>query len=300
MNESMGPPMVWIPGGLFVIGSDRHYPEEAPVRESVVAGFWMDRYPVTNAEFARFVAATGHVTLAERVPRAEDYPDALPGMLQAGSLVFARPTALNGPVDWLDWWRLVPGADWRHPEGPGSCWQDLPAHLVVHVAHADALAYAAWIEKALPTEAEWEFAARGGLEGATYAWGEALMPGGEHRANLWQGRFPAENTAQDGFVGTSPVTAFPPNGYGLHDIIGNVWEWTADCYREGHAASTGGGCSVPREPAAEFPRKVLKGGSHLCAPNHCQRYRPAARQGQTIDSSAGHIGFRCVRRPHHQ
>ncbi|UFN48443.1 formylglycine-generating enzyme family protein [Roseomonas sp. OT10] len=301
-------PVVWLPGGRFAMGSDRHYPEEGPVRDVVVDGFWIDRHPVTNRDFARFVAATGHVTLAERAPRAQDYPMAPPETLVSGSMVFTPPTAPCEPRDWSSWWRFVPGVDWRRPRGLGSCWQELPEHPVVHVAHADAEAYAAWIGKALPTEAEWEFAARGGLQGATYAWGEELMADGVHRANTWQGHFPTENTALDGFVGTSPVTAFPPNGYGLHDMIGNVWEWTADWYRERHPTPAAGKCCVPRNPvggtAAEsldpefaFPRKVLKGGSHLCAPNYCQRYRPAARQGQAIDSTTGHIGFRCVQRP---
>jgi len=308
MKDLAAPPMVWIPGGRFAMGSDQHYPEQGPVREVAVDGFWIDRTPVTNREFARFVAATGHVTLAERVPRAEDYPAAPPTALVAASLVFSPPAEPRGPADWHDWWRLIPGADWRHPQGPGSCWTEVAEHPVVHVAHADAEAYAAWAGKALPTEAEWEYAARGGLQGATYAWGDELTDGGVHRANTWQGRFPTENTALDGFVGTSPVTAFPPNGYGLHDMIGNAWEWTADWYRDRHPEKKGGSCCVPRNPTggtpeesfgpeAGFPRKVVKGGSHLCAPNYCRRYRPSARQGQAIDSSTGHIGFRCVRRP---
>ena len=302
--------MIFLPGGTFRMGSDRHYPEEAPAHRVTVDGFWIDRTPVTNARFRAFVRATGHVTLAERAPLAADYPGALPHRLTPGSLVF-KPA--KGPVDLRDhhaWWRFRPGAHWRRPLGPGSSIAGLDDHPVVHVAYADAAAYAAWAGKALPSEAEWEYAARGGLDGAEFAWGDALAPGGRHQANTWQGTFPYENLAEDGYLRTSPVTAFPPNGYGLHDMIGNVWEWTADFYAPRHAADAPKACCIPRnprggreessrdpgEPAIPIPRRVLKGGSHLCAPNYCRRYRPAARHPHPVDTSTSHIGFRCIER----
>lgn len=309
--------MNWLPGAVFYMGSNDHYPEEAPVHPVAVEGFWIDIHPVTNADFGRFVAETGHVTLAERPPRAEDYPDADPALLVPGSLVLRQPEAGNDPEDWTSWWTYVPGASWHHPRGPGSDLSGLDDHPVVHVCHEDALAYARWAGKDLPSEAEWEYAARGGLDRAEYAWGDELVPGGRHMANTWQGRFPVENLAEDGYVGTSPVTAFPPNGFGLHDMIGNVWEWTGDLYRPDHNQRPVRSCcqlGTPLGTRTEAPDadsmlagaglpsalKVLKGGSHLCAPNYCRRYRPAARQGQTPDSASGHIGFRCVRRPDSQ
>ena len=297
-----------IPGGIFTMGSDRGYPEEAPTHRVRVDSFWIDRAPVTNAQFRAFIEATGHITFAEHPPRAEDYPGAPPELLRAGSLVFVRPP---GPVDRRDirnWWQYVPGANWRHPQGPGSDLTGLDEHPVVHVAYVDAEAYAHWAGLELPTEAEWEFASRGGLEGAEYAWGDALTPGGRHLANTWQGRFPWENLTEDGYEGTSPVGAFPPNGYGLHDMIGNVWEWTVDWYRPRHRADAAKPCCIPRNPrggeaAASchpgepgIPRKVLKGGSHLCAPDYCRRYRPAARYPEPVDTTTSHVGFRCVRR----
>lgn len=302
--------MIWIAGGRFLMGSDRHYPEEGPAHLVTVDGFFIDLAPVTNRDFARFVAATGYVTVAERPPRPDDYPGADPHLLVPGALVFVPPADEGDAQDWTRWWRFMPGADWRHPQGPGSAIDPRMDHPVVQVCHADALAYAQWSGKALPSEAEWEFAARGGLDGADFAWGEELAPGGVHRANTWQGRFPMENLAADGHVGTSPVTAFPPNGFGLLDMIGNAWEWTDDWYRPRHPEPAGKPCCIPRNPrggseagsldprapGAAFPRKVLKGGSHLCAPNSCRRYRPAARQPQTLDTAAAHIGFRCVRR----
>ncbi|SCW74099.1 formylglycine-generating enzyme family protein [Ancylobacter rudongensis] len=304
--------MVWIPAGRFTMGSDRHYPEEAPAHGVAVDGFFIDRTPVTNRAFADFVAATGHVTLAERAPRPEDYPGADPRLLVPGSLVFTAPKEAGGREDWTRWWRFMPGADWRHPQGPGSDLSGREDHPVVHVCHDDALAYARWCGKELPSEAEWEFAARGGLDGMDFAWGEELAPGGVHRANSWQGAFPHENLAEDGYVATSPVTAFPPNGFGLHDMIGNVWEWTDDWYAPRHAAllPSTKPCCLPRNPrgarweesvdplapGGPAPRKVLKGGSHLCAPSYCRRYRPAARQPQTVDTASVHIGFRCIRR----
>src|SRR4051812_4657306 len=217
--------MVWVPGGQFTMGSDHHYPEEAPAHPVRVDGFWIDQHTVTNREFARFVAKTGHVTLAELPPDPADYPGAREELLVPASTVFespSHPVPLENPYTW---WRYVPGADWRHPQGPGSSIRRRPDHPVVHVAWQDVVAYAAWAGKDLPTEAEWEYAARGGLEGATYAWGEELTPGGRWMANTWQGAFPVHNTAEDGYEGTAPVGCYPPNRYGLVDMIGNVWEW---------------------------------------------------------------------------
>jgi formylglycine-generating enzyme len=296
--------MAAIPGGRFLMGSDHHYPEEAPAHEASVAPFWIDRYPVTNAQFKRFVEQTGYVTLAERPASREDYPGAKPELLAPHSVVFVRTA---GPVDLrnpYNWWSYVKGADWRHPRGSGSSLQALWRHPVVHVAYEDAAAYAAWARKSLPTEAEWEFAARGGLEGAEYVWGAEFTPGGNAMANTWQGEFPWENLLEDGYEWTSPVGSFPPNGYGLFDMAGNVWEWTSDCYQE-HAAVAKACCSAsaarersmdPRTPRARIPRRVMKGGSFLCASNYCRRYRPAARMAQPVDTSTCHLGFRCVLR----
>lgn len=298
------PGAVWIPGGTFWMGSDRHYAEERPAHRVRVSGFWMDTHAVTNRQFEAFVAATGYVTVAERVPEAGQYPGAPPELLVPGSTVFVSS---HGPVPLDDpyrWWAWVPGADWRHPQGADSGVEDRWEHPVLHVAWEDAVAYAAWAGKVLPSEAEWEFAARGGLDGAEFTWGEELTPGGRWTANVWQGRFPYENTLEDGFVGTAPVGSFPANRYGLFDMIGNVWEWTADWYSE-HQRSPRSCCAVdnPRGGTAEGsaepgqvagPRKVMKGGSHLCAPNYCQRYRPAARMGQAVDTGTSHLGFRLV------
>lgn len=290
--------MVPIAGGTFAMGSADFYPEEGPVHEATVGAFWIDAHPVTVAEFGRFVAATGYVTMAERTPDPALYPGADPADLVPGSLVF-RPT--RGPVDLRDamqWWAWVRGAAWCRPEGPGSGVRGREQHPVTHVASADAEAYARWADKQLPTEAEWEFAARGGLDGATYAWGEELTPRGELQANTWQGEFPWQNLLLDGYAGTSPVGAFPPNGYGLYDLIGNVWEWTVDAWAAYRgAAPRHACCQPPGDPAAPaIPQRVIKGGSHLCAPDYCRRYRPAARQPQSVDTSTSHIGFRCVRR----
>jgi formylglycine-generating enzyme required for sulfatase activity len=307
------PEMVWIPGGVFRMGSDHHYPEEQPVHRARVDGFLMDRAPVTNREFQRFIEATGYVTFAEIPPDPKDYPGALPHMLKAGSLVFTPP---EGPVDlrdWSQWWQFKFGTFWRRPYGPSSSLGELEEHPVVHIAYRDAEAYARWAGKELPTEAEWEFAARGGLDGSEFAWGDEFTPQGRHMANTWQGEFPHANSQEDGYARTSPVTAFPPNGYGLYDMIGNVWEWTADWYGTRHVVAAVSPCcpSVNPRGAAEqgsydtclpnirIPRKVVKGGSHLCAPNYCRRYRPAARHAEPIDTSMSHIGFRCiVRGPH--
>jgi formylglycine-generating enzyme len=298
--------MAWIPGATFLMGSDRHYPEEAPARAVTVDGFWIDPRPVTNREFARFVRKTGHVTVAERAPDAADYPGAKPEMLVPFSAVFVPPGRRVSLADPHNWWTPVPGADWQHPQGPGSSIRNKPDHPVVHVAWADAEAYASWAGKVIPTEAEWELAARGGLDGAEFAWGDELNPAGAWMANTWQGEFPNQNTRDDGYEGTSPVGVFPANGYGLFDMIGNVWEWTADWYTARPPAAPGC-CASPgprdgREQSADpmdparIPRKVMKGGSHLCAPNYCRRYRPAARMAQPIDTSTSHLGFRLALR----
>jgi sulfatase modifying factor 1 len=305
--------MEWVPGGTFRMGSDRHYAEEAPSHDATVGAFWIDRHPVTNEEFARFVGATGYLTVAERAPDPAAYPDALPGMLVPGSVVFRKPRLRVGLGDHFAWWAYVPGAGWRHPTGPESALGGLERHPVVHVAYEDAEAYAAWAGKALPTEAEWERAARGGLEAREYAWGDELSPDGRIMTNVWQGEFPVRNLVEDGWETTSPVESFPPNGYGLHDMIGNVWEWTADWWGP-HAPAKGSCCASaaaraadarmgdgrreashdPSMPHIRIPRKVLKGGSFLCAPNYCVRYRPAARIPQQVDTGTCHQGFRCV------
>jgi formylglycine-generating enzyme required for sulfatase activity len=268
----------------------------------------MDEHPVTNTEFRRFVRATEHVTVAEHPLDPSDYPDADPDLLVPGSLVF-HPTP--GPVpldDFRAWWAYVPAANWRHPEGPESTLHGRERHPVVHVAYEDAAAYAAWAGKELPTEAEWEYAARGGLDGAVFAWGDEFMSRGRMMANTWQGQFPWENLVTDGYRGSSPVKAFPPNGYGLYDVCGNVWEWTCDWFTSRHPEEAAKPCCVPHnprvtdphssfgvgQPGEHIPRKVIKGGSHLCAPNYCMRYRPAARQGETVETSTSHIGFRCI------
>lgn len=299
---------IWIPGGEFLMGSDRHYPDEGPTRRVSVEGFWIDPSPVTNADYARFVEDTGHVTFAEIAPEAEDYPGARPEDLVPGSLVF---TMTPGPVrldNYHNWWAWVHGADWRHPTGPASDLGGLEDHPVVHVAHRDVEAYAEWAGKQLPTEAEWEFASRGGLDGAEFTWGEGdAQESPDPKANTWQGPFPYENTEVDGWTRTSPVGSFEPNGYGLFDMAGNVWEWTSDWYSN-RSQPSGPSCCAPERISAEeasidpaqpefrIPRKVIKGGSHLCTIQYCFRYRPAARQPQMLDTSTSHLGFRCIRR----
>ena len=295
--------MRFIEGGPFLMGSDRHYQEEAPCRRVEVDGFWIDETPVTNADFARFVATTSYVTFAERAPDPAHYPDMDPALAKAGSLVFS-PTL--GPVplqDALRWWRFELGAYWRRPQGLGGP-EAKADHPAVHIAYEDAEAFGAWAGKALPSEAQWEFAARGGLDGAEYAWGDALHPDGRRMAKTWEGDFPWRNLSAEDALYTSAVGAYPPNGFGLYDMIGNVWEWTSDWY--GHTPEPAKRCCVPCNPrgAAEIdsyevgglriPRKVVKGGSHLCAPSYCRRYRPAARHPQSIDTSTSHVGFRCV------
>ncbi|MBK3745716.1 formylglycine-generating enzyme family protein [Paraburkholderia aspalathi] len=305
-SDSAHPGMVWIPGGEFLMGSDHHYPEEAPAHRVQANGFWMDSFTVTNRDFARFIEETGHVTLAEKPANPDDYPGALPEMLMPSSTMFKKPA---GPVDMrnhYNWWVYVRGANWRHPRGPASSIKKLMDHPVVHVALSDVEVYAQWAGKEIPTEAEWEFAARGGLDGADYVWGDELTPGGKHMANIWQGEFPYRNTMDDGFEYTAPVGSFPPNGYGLFDMAGNVWQWTNDWYQE-HGKIDRSCCTAsnprgatrdssidPRQPDIKIPRKVTKGGSHLCAPNYCRRYRPAARMAQPVDTSISHLGFRCI------
>ena len=306
--------MCWIPGGRFLMGSEDFYPDERPVHEVAVDGFWMDPHPVTNAEFRKFVKETNYVTVAERPLDPEQYPDADPDLLVPGSLVFQKT---EGPVDLNDyrnWWEYLPGAHWRRPGGPGTTFHGKGNHPVVHIAWEDAKSYAEWVGKDLPTEAEWEFAARGGLEGAVFAWGDEHFPDGKAMANSWQGEFPWQNLQIDGFEGTSPVGSFPENGYGLKDITGNVWEWTSDWYVPRHPDQTEHACCVPTnprvtspdlsfnpgQPGEHIPRRVIKGGSHLCAPNYCLRYRPAARQPQMIDTSMSHLGFRCIVRADNQ
>jgi formylglycine-generating enzyme required for sulfatase activity len=290
-----GAEMVEIPAGRFRMGGVGFYPEEGPVHEVDVRTFAIDRGPVTVAEFARFVQETGYVTLAERPPEPADYPDADPSLLVAGSAVF-HPTAQPVPLDDPGrWWAYVPGADWRHPWGPESDNSQRQDHPVTHVAYEDAEAFARWAGKELPTEAEWEYAARGGLDGAIFAWGDDPRPDGELMANSWQGDFPWRNTGAKGWRGTTPVGLFPANGYGLHDMTGNTWEWTCDYYSPRGAGSDAPGSPCCAPPAgAHIPSRVIKGGSHLCAPSYCLRYRPAARQPDAIDTSTSHIGFRCV------
>jgi len=295
--------LVALPGGSFRMGSTQFYPEEAPVHSATVAAFAVERHPVTNAQFAEFVADTGYVTVAEQAPDPALYPGAAPQDLVPGSLVF-RPT--SGPVDlrdWRQWWDWVPGANWRRPFGPDSGIEDRLDHPVVQVAYPDAAAYAHWAGRRLPSEAEWEYAARGGAT-TTYAWSDDVAPGGQLMANTWQGRFPYRNDGALGWVGTSPVGTFPANGFGLVDMIGNVWEWTTTQF-DAHHRLDGPVESCCGPPGAAWPatsdlapdpaiNQTLKGGSHLCAPEYCLRYRPAARSPQSQDSATTHIGFRCV------
>jgi formylglycine-generating enzyme len=302
-----------IPAGRFAMGSTAFYLEEGPIRPVEVDAFRIDTGPVTVADFERFAEQTGYVTVAERAPDPADYPDADPALLVEGSAVF-HPT--SGPVPLDDpgrWWAYVPGANWRHPWGPDSSNSQRQDHPVTHIAYEDAETFAAWAGKALPTEAEWEYAARGGIDGAVFAWGDEQHPGGELMANQWQGDFPWRNTGAKGWVGTTPVGLFPANGYGLLDVTGNVWEWTSDYYSargDGVGETRSPCCAPPRNPRVETPdasydvgrpgahiaRRVIKGGSHLCAPSYCLRYRPAARQPEAIDTSTSHIGFRCIAR----
>jgi formylglycine-generating enzyme required for sulfatase activity len=289
--------LVDLPGGSFRMGSTSFYPEEAPIHTVTVGAFAVERHPVTNAQFAEFVAATGYVTVAEQPIDPAVYPGADAGDLCPGAMVF-RPTA--GPVDlrdWRQWWDWVPGANWRHPFGPDSDIADRGDHPVVQVAYPDAAAYARWAERRLPTEAEWEYAARGGSTG-TYSWGDEAQPDGQLMANTWQGSFPYRNDGALGWAGTSPVGTFPPNGFGLFDMIGNVWEWTATEFSAHHRLDQPPkACCTPSGPPDPSVSQTLKGGSHLCAPEYCHRYRPAARSPQSQDTATTHIGFRCVANP---
>lgn len=288
--------MVLVPGGPFRMGSTDFYPEECPVRTAEVSDLWVDEHPVTNAAFRRFVRETGHVTVAERAPDATDFPDADVDLLVPGSQVFV-PTP--GPVpldDWTRWWAWVPGANWRHPEGPDTTLHGRELHPVVHIGFEDATAFAEWLGRRLPTETEWEHAARGGLDSATYAWGNEFMPRGKVMANTWHGRFPYENLSPQGFTRTCPVKKFAPNGYGLFDVTGNVWEWTGSPWIADHATDPApvASCCGPSSPVTERDAYVMKGGSHLCAPSYCHRYRPAARQRHGARDTTSHLGFRCV------
>jgi formylglycine-generating enzyme len=302
--------VIAIPATTFRMGSDDHYPEEAPAHRVSVGAFEISATTVTNREFSAFVEETGYVTVAERPLDPADFPGAPPENLAAGSLVF---TMTRGPVDLRhlsQWWTWTPGASWRQPEGPKSSIDERLDHPVVHVAYEDAEAYATWSGEELPTEAEWECAARGGAEGRAFIWGDEPVPDGRFLANFWQGDFPWRNSLEDGFAGTAPVASFPPNDVGLFDMAGNVWEWTTDWYAARHPEEADKPCCVPANPRGpeveasfdpaqpqfRIPRKVIKGGSFLCADSYCQRYRPAARRPQMVDTGMSHIGFRTVRR----
>jgi formylglycine-generating enzyme required for sulfatase activity len=304
--------MRWIPAGEFTMGTDdsQSMPNERPAHRVTLAGFWMDEHDVTNAEFRRFVEATGYVTTAERKPDWEELKKQLPpgtprpddNLLVPGALVFTPPSHPVPLDDLSGWWTWTPGASWRHPRGPGSSIDGLDDHPVVQVSWDDAVAYARWAGKRLPTEAEWEYAARGGLEGKRFVWGDVFQPGGRHLANTYQGQFPVHDAGEDGYTGTSPVKHFPPNGYGLYDMAGNVWQWTSDWYRADAHAQVHGACENPTGPAASFdpadsyaPKRVIKGGSFLCHVSYCESYRPSARRGTPPDTGSQHVGFRGVR-----
>lgn len=304
------PRWLQVPGGLLDMGSSDFYPEESPKHRCQVGSFLLDRFPVTNRQFARFVEATGYLTVAEQALDEERYPWLHADDRTPGSTVFVPTT---GPVDlddWRQWWIWLPGTQWRRPRGPMSSVEGLDDHPVVHIAYADALAYANWAGARLPTEAEFEWAAYGGRPATTYAWGDERDPAGVVMANTWRGRFPYLNTGANGWTGTSPVGSFPANGYGLYDLIGNVWEWTSTYYAPSHlepddesaepqqphscCGADSRAALASAEPASRVPRRVLKGGSHLCAPEYCLRYRPAARSAQAEDSPTSHVGFRCA------
>ena len=286
--------LVELPAGSFQMGSTSFYPEEAPIHTVNVAPFAIERHPVTNAQFAEFVDDTGYVTVAERELDPQLFPGADPADLVPGGLVFL-PAA--GPVnlrDWRQWWEWRPGSCWRHPFGPDSGIDDRLEHPVVQIAYPDAAAYARWARRRLPSEAEWEYAASGGTT-TTYPWGDDAMRGGELMANTWQGHFPYQNNGALGWTGTSPVGSFAPNGYGLVDMIGNVWEWTTTEFAGHHRLDEPAqGCCPQADEADPTVSQALKGGSHLCAPEYCHRYRPSARSPQSQDSATTHIGFRCV------
>jgi formylglycine-generating enzyme required for sulfatase activity len=287
---------IWLPGGSFPMGSDRAYPSERPMREVRVDGFWIDAHEVTNRQFAKFVDETKYVTLAERTP--EPIPNAPPEMLKPGSGVFVQPERVTSQ-DIRQWWRYTPGADWRHPEGPKTTIEGRENYPVVHIAFEDAVAYAKWAGRELPTEAQWEYAARAGSK-TMFPWGDQLAPGGQHMANTWTGTFPVKNTVDDGYPRAAPVGCFEASKFGLHDMIGNVWEWTIDWYAPGHNRDDRENPKGPPEEKSVdrqksgFPVKVIKGGSYLCAPNFCARFRPAAREAQDTGLGTNHIGFRTV------
>ena len=287
--------MVRLPAGRFRMGDDERYPEEGVAHDVTLDGFWIDRHDVTNAQFARFVAATGHVTVAEREPDPQLAAELPEFMRVSGSVVFEMPQGGKAGR-----WRYAAGANWRQPEGPGSSIDGRENHPVVHVAFEDALAYAKWLGRELPTEAQWEYAARGGLAAQPFVWGERFAPDGRQMANTWQGPFPLANTRDDGFLGTSPVGCFDANGYGLYDMAGNVWQWTTSWFRPEHLGDATHNPTGPEEALAldprqpDVPAKVIKGGSFLCAPNYCMRYRPAARQAREPSSGTAHIGFRTI------
>ena len=294
--------MAPIPGGTTRIGAAAQLPEEQPVRTVRINPFCLDRTEVTNDRFAAFVAATGYITVAERPLSTEQFPELKPRERAPGSLVF-QPVPATAPIEELSWWHWVPGADWRHPEGPGSDLAGRGQHPVVQVAYEDAEAFASWAGASLPSEAQWEHAARGGLKGRVFAWGNTWNP---HNANTWQGPFPTTDIAVDGYPGTAPVASFPANGYGLFDMTGNVWEWTQDWYSIGHQAlahgsdpmvSSAAATGDPRDPGVA--KHVIKGGSFLCSENYCSRYRPAAREAQSPDTGTSHIGFRLAALPSH-
>ncbi len=293
---------VWIEGGTFVMGDDFERPEERPAHEVTLDGFWIDSHEITNAQFAEFVEATGYVTIAERGLDAKDYPQLPPALLEPGSMVFQMPDNVQNLRDVTQWWAYVPGANWREPTGSGSSIAGKDDHPVVQVALDDARAYAEWAGRTLPSEAQWEYAARGGLEGATYVWGEIYTPDGRWMANTWQGTFPTGDRELDGYHGTAPVGCFEPNGLGLYDMAGNVWEYTLDRYLAQHTVSdqpnpTGPNVFLAANDRSPLPRHVIKGGSWLCAPNFCMRFRPSGRQPQEIGLGTNHIGFRTVRLP---
>jgi sulfatase modifying factor 1 len=318
LPSSKGPVgMVWIPGGEFSMGAQdppdmehdhvgmQATQDSRPVHRVYVDGFWMDKTDVTNAEFAKFVAATHYVTEAERTPKAEDFPGAPPENLVAGSVVFAPPDHPVSLNDYYQWWTYVKGANWRHPSGPGSDIKGKENYPVVHVSYDDAAAYAKWAGKRLPTEAEWEFAARGGLSGKPFVWGDTFRPGNKYMANTFQGHFPDKNTDDDGFNATSPVTKFPANGYGLYDMAGNVWQWTSDWYRPDYyrkLAASGGVARNPIGPESSFDpadqgvkKRVMRGGSFLCTDQYCSRYMVGTRGKGEDSTGTNHLGFRCVK-----
>jgi formylglycine-generating enzyme required for sulfatase activity len=300
LSNPLGADMAWIPAGRFTMGANDGQPDERPLHDVKVRGFWMDRYEVTNDQFAKFVEATGYVTTAEKKPEASQFPGVPEENLVPGSVVFTPLERVESLNDHMQWWRYQKGADWRHPQGPDSDLKGKGAHPVVHVSYFDCAAYAGWAGKRLPTEAEWEYASRGGLEQNPYPWGRERFPKGLWMMNIWQGQFPSENTAQDGFAGTAPVGSFPPNGYGLYDMAGNVWEWVADWYRPDYYL--GSPRDNPQGPADSFDpeepgvaKRVGRGGSFLCSDMYCKGYRPSARQKTSPDTGLSHTGFRCVK-----